>query len=157
MAKCSKCGKSLWRASQSICEKCAQSERDAATARALESEVQAQRTASIKRPSLVLTTEVASSLPVKDRLGIVAGESVLGLNIFKDLLLEVRDIVGGRSATLEKAISDAREQALDRLADAGARLGADAIVGVSITSSDIGGRGAMVLTVATGTAVTLEA
>lgn len=112
--------------------------------------------AEIKRPNLIMTTEVASGLPVAERLGIVAGESVLGLNLFKDLFTEVRDIVGGRSATFEKAISDAREVALDRLADAGARLGADAIVGVSISSSDMGARGAMVLTVATGTAVTLE-
>ena len=30
--------------------------------------------------------------------GVVAGEAILGANIFKDIFASVRDIVGGRSA-----------------------------------------------------------
>ncbi|MDO8341489.1 MAG: heavy metal-binding domain-containing protein, partial [Candidatus Woesebacteria bacterium] len=36
--------------------------------------------------------------------GVVAGEAVLGANIFKDMFASVRDIVGGRSGTYENEL-----------------------------------------------------
>jgi len=36
---------------------------------------------------------------VSSYLGVVTGEAILGANVFKDFFAEVRDIVGGRSAT----------------------------------------------------------
>ena len=49
--------------------------------------------------------------------GVVAGEAVLGANIFKDLFASVRDIVGGRSGTYENELRKARQIALDELAE----------------------------------------
>lgn len=44
-------------------------------------------------------------------LAVVAGEAILGANLFKDIFAGIRDIVGGRSGAYEKelknAISDA--------------------------------------------------
>ena len=47
--------------------------------------------------------------------GIVAGEAVLGANVFKDMFASVRDIVGGRSGTYEKELRKARQIALKGL------------------------------------------
>ena len=41
--------------------------------------------------------------------GIVAGEAVLGANVFKDMFASVRDIVGGRSGTYEKELRKWRQ------------------------------------------------
>lgn len=49
--------------------------------------------------------------------GVVAGEAVLSANIFKDMFASVRDIVGGRSGTYEKELSEARQIAFDELAE----------------------------------------
>ena len=49
--------------------------------------------------------------------GIVAGEAVLGANVFKDMFASVRDIVGGRSGTYEKELRKARQIALNELSE----------------------------------------
>ena len=40
--------------------------------------------------------------------GIVAGEAILGANVFKDMFAGIRDLVGGRSGTYEKELRKAR-------------------------------------------------
>jgi uncharacterized protein YbjQ (UPF0145 family) len=40
--------------------------------------------------------------PVTEYVGVVAGEAVLGANVFRDLFAGLRDIVGGCSASYEK-------------------------------------------------------
>lgn len=62
---------------------------------------------------MVLTTETAHNLPVVDLLGIVSAEVVVGMNIFKDVLTGVRNIVGGRTGNVQNALKDIREKALD--------------------------------------------
>ena len=46
---------------------------------------------------LVTTTAVLDGKPIRDYLGVVTGEVIVGANIFKDLFASVRDVVGGRS------------------------------------------------------------
>jgi uncharacterized protein YbjQ (UPF0145 family) len=47
--------------------------------------------------------------------GVIAGEAILGANLFKDLFAGIRDLVGGRSATYEKELQRAREIAFQEL------------------------------------------
>ena len=47
------------------------------------------------------TTPNIEGKRVTKYLGIVAGEAILGANLFKDLFAGIRDLVGGRSATYE--------------------------------------------------------
>ncbi len=74
--------------------------------REVDVQVKAERDYNVE--NLTVTTETAHNLPIDERFGIVAGESVLGLNFFKDLFADVRGVVGGRSATMQKAMKDAR-------------------------------------------------
>ena len=57
---------------------------------------------------------------------------IMGANVFKDLFAAVRDIVGGRSGAYEKALDQARRQALADLQGGAADLGADAVIGIDL-------------------------
>lgn len=104
---------------------------------------------------MVMTTEAALDVPITQRLGIVTAEAVVGMNILKDKMLEVRDLVGGRSKTHQNAMRDIKEELFDRLRDDAARLNADMIVGVDLRFSDFGSRGNAILATAIGTAVSV--
>ena len=88
-------------------------------------------------------------------LGIVAGEAILGANIFKDLFATVRDIVGGRSATYERELQKARETALIELEERAAELGANAVIGVDLDYEVMGRDNGMLMVSASGTAVVI--
>ncbi|WP_182442396.1 YbjQ family protein [Cereibacter sphaeroides] len=111
-----------------------------------------------QRDAIIVTTETAPNLPVNQRLGIVSSERVFGLNAFKDMFVAVRDLAGGKSVTLEKAFQDARRDALEDIKTRASELGADAVIAISFTHSQIAAgaiHSSMVMVVATGTAVTL--
>lgn len=94
---------------------------------------------------------------IRETLGIVTAECVLGVNIFRDLLGSVRDIVGGRSGAHQKALQQARETCLEDLAQRAGELGADAVVGIDLDYNEISGGGkGMLFLVASGTAVRLR-
>src|SRR5512145_2524773 len=61
---------------------------------------------------LMTTTSVLEGRPVSRYIGVVTGEAIIGANVFRDMFAAVRDIVGGRSATYEKALAEARDVAL---------------------------------------------
>ena len=108
-------------------------------------------------PTHLSTTHSIPGHEVQASLGIVSAECVLGINIFRDLLGGLRDVIGGRSGTHQKALREARETCLQELARNAAELGADAVVGVDLDYSEISGGGkGMVLLVANGTAVRLK-
>lgn len=87
-------------------------------------------------------------------IGIVAGETILGANIFRDFLAGVRDIVGGRSGAYETVLRDARRTALDEMTKEAQRLGANAVVGVDLDYETVGN--GMLMVTASGTAVVIE-
>jgi uncharacterized protein YbjQ (UPF0145 family) len=93
--------------------------------------------------------------PVKDYLGVVTGEVIVGANIFKDLFAGIRDIVGGRSGSYESTLRDARATALDELKAEAKALGADAVIGVDLDYETLGQGGTMLMVTASGTAVKL--
>lgn len=88
--------------------------------------------------------------------GVVAGEAVLGANIFKDMFASIRDIVGGRSATYEKELRKARLIALEELSEQAKELGANAVVGIDIDYEVLGEKNGMLMVSASGTAVVVD-
>ncbi len=85
--------------------------------------------------------------------GIVAGEAVLGANVFKDMFAGIRDLVGGRSGTYEKELRKARQIALDELSEQASELGANAVVGIDLDYEVLGEKNGMLMVTASGTAV----
>ena len=48
---------------------------------------------------------------------VVTAECVLGMSVFRDVLADLRDVVGGRSATTQNALRDLRKTCLSELTD----------------------------------------
>ena|SRR3990170_8745175 len=104
---------------------------------------------------IVTTTHYVEGRPVQEYLGIINAQSIIGANIFKDILGGLRDVFGGRSKTYEKVIEQAKEDALRELAEKAQSVGANAIIGVDLDFETIGGSGSMLMVIASGTAVRL--
>jgi len=102
---------------------------------------------------IMSTTTVIENQPVREYLGIVTGEVIVGANIFKDLFAGIRDIVGGRSGAYEGALRNARRQAFAELEDEARDLNANAVIGIDIDYEVIGEKGSMLMVSVSGTAV----
>jgi uncharacterized protein YbjQ (UPF0145 family) len=105
---------------------------------------------------LVTTTNAIEGRRILEYKGLVAGEAILGANIFRDLFASIRDIVGGRSGAYERVLNDARQTAIGELTDKAAALGANAVIGVDLDYETIGSNGSMLMVTAAGTAVRVE-
>lgn len=100
------------------------------------------------------TTPLSGDGPrVARYLGIVHGEAIIGANIFRDLFASVRDIVGGRAGSYERALSGARDEALEDMIDAARKAGADGVIGVDFDYEVLGETNGMLMVVVSGTAV----
>ena len=105
---------------------------------------------------IITTTDGIDGRAIADYLGIVSGDAVLGSNIFKDFFASVRDIVGGRTASYEQLLQEAKDMAIAEMREKARALGADAIVGADLDYEVIGGdRKTMLMVSANGTAVKL--
>lgn len=102
---------------------------------------------------IVSTTPTIEGRPVQEYLGIVSGETIIGANIFRDFFASIRDIVGGRSASYEEVLRQAKDAALQELQEKAVALGANAVVGVDLDYETVGERGSMLMVTAAGTAV----
>lgn len=104
---------------------------------------------------LVLTTHSVEGKKIVKHLGLVSGEAILGANIFKDFFAGIRDIVGGRSASYEKELRQAKDLAIHEMTEQARSLGANAVVAVDLDYENIGtgSGGNMLMVSASGTAV----
>jgi uncharacterized protein YbjQ (UPF0145 family) len=90
---------------------------------------------------------------VQQTLGVVHGEAIIGANIFRDLFSSVRDVVGGRAGGYERALSGARDAAVEDLIAAAKELGANGVVGVDFDYAVLGETNGMMMVSVSGTAV----
>ena len=102
---------------------------------------------------LLSTTSVVDGRPVSRYLGVVTGEAIIGANIFRDMFAAVRDVVGGRSGTYEKALNEAREVAMGEMQKRAEALGANAVIGIDIDYEVLGQNNGMLMVAVSGTAV----
>lgn len=85
--------------------------------------------------------------------GIVTGETIIGANFVRDFFAGIRDIIGGRSGSYEKVLREAKDTAIDEMAREAERLGANAVIGVSIDYETVGNNSSMLMVTCSGTAV----
>lgn len=84
---------------------------------------------------ILVTTDEIPDRKIQRTLGLVRGTSVRGRHIGRDLLAHLRNAVGGEIHEYTKMLSEAREQALDRMVAEARNLGANAVVGMQFTTS----------------------
>ena len=99
------------------------------------------------------TTPTFEGRRIARYVGIVHGEAIIGANIFRDMFAAVRDIVGGRAGGYERALSGARDAAVEDMVEAARELGADGIVGVDFDYEVLGENNGMLMVAVSGTAV----
>ena len=99
------------------------------------------------------TFDIADKTIVRT-LGLVKGNTIRARHVGRDIMAGLRGIVGGELHEYTKLLAESREQALDRMIEDAQKLGADAVVGVSFSTS-VMSQGAAEL-MAFGTAVLIE-
>jgi uncharacterized protein YbjQ (UPF0145 family) len=102
---------------------------------------------------IISTTPSLDGKRIKQYLGVVTGEAILGANVFKDLFASIRDVIGGRSAAYESELRRARDIALGELEQVAKDMGANAVIGVDLDYETVGGQGTMLMVSVSGTAV----
>ena len=105
---------------------------------------------------LMSTTSIVEGRPVSRYLGVVTGEAIIGANIFRDVFAAVRDIVGGRSATYEKALAEARQVAMNEMQQRALELGANAVIGIDVDYEVLGQNNGMLMVAVSGSAVVIS-
>ena len=105
---------------------------------------------------IITTTPSLEGTRVREYLGVVTGEAIMGANVFRDFVAGIRDLVGGRSKAYENCLRSAREDALREMSREAASRGADAVVGVDLDYEVLGSANGMLMVTASGTAVSLE-
>ena len=102
---------------------------------------------------LVSTETMLQGINVQERMGVITAECAYGMHVFKDFFAAVRDVVGGRSKAVENTLKDARDAALYDLKSRAHDLGANAVISIDISYTQIGQGGhTMIVVVASGTA-----
>lgn len=103
---------------------------------------------------LLATTDVAPGYRVVRTLGIVRGNAVRVRNVGVDFLAAFRNLVGGEVTGYTKMLGQTREQSLDRMRAEALAIGANAVLGLRMTTSMVMQGAAEILCY--GTAVVLE-
>ncbi len=107
---------------------------------------------------ILTTTDVVQGAIVEAYLGIVTAEVVYGSNALRDFFAGIRDVIGGRTGAYERVFEKGQQDAIAELERRAERLGANAILGISINTStiNIDESGVLMLITATGTAIRLK-
>ena len=103
---------------------------------------------------MLLTTNHAPGHKVDKVLGLVYGITVRSRGIGGNIMAGLRSIAGGEIHEYTEMAQQARQQALDRLAEHAKSLGANAVISVMFDSTEIGTT--MDEIIAFGTAVVLS-
>ncbi len=103
---------------------------------------------------LLATTDIIPGKTITSCLGLVRGNTIRARHVGKDVLALLRNLVGGEITEYTKLLAESREQALDRMMAEAEKLGANAIVGVRFSTSEVATHAAEII--AYGTAVVVE-
>ena len=103
---------------------------------------------------LLSTTDTIPGKKVVKHLGLVRGNTIRARHIGRDILAILRNIVGGEISDYTKLMGESREQSIDRMVEEAKKLGANAIVAIRFSTSEVMNSAAEILVY--GTAVVVE-
>lgn len=104
---------------------------------------------------ILSTTPQIEGRTIREYKGVVTGETIIGANIVKDFFAGIRNVVGGRSASYEQVLREAKDTSMNEMMERARAIGANAIVGIDIDYETIGSNGSMLMVTTSGTAVVL--
>lgn len=103
---------------------------------------------------LLSNTEQVPGYHVVKHLGLVSGNTIRAKHVGRDIMAGLKNIVGGEIKGYTELLTEARNQAIQRMVDEGEQLGANAIVNVRLSTSAVMSGAAELF--AYGTAVVVE-
>jgi uncharacterized protein YbjQ (UPF0145 family) len=103
---------------------------------------------------LLATTDTICGKTICKHLGMVRGNTIRARHIGRDIMARLRNVVGGEIGDYTKLMGESREQAIDRMVEEAEALGANAIIGVRFSTSEVMDSAAEILVY--GTAVVVE-
>ena len=102
---------------------------------------------------IITTTQTIDGKQIVEYKGVVFGEVISGVNFMKDIAAGFSNFFGGRSATYEDELIQARQNAMMEMEQRASQMGANAVVGVDIDYEVLGADNGMLMVTASGTAV----
>lgn len=87
-------------------------------------------------------------------IGIVRGNTIRSRNLGRDIAAGFKSLIGGEIKTFTVLISQARDEAYNRMVNEAKRVGGDAVIGMNFASSTVMAGASEIL--AYGTAVKLK-
>lgn len=103
---------------------------------------------------IITTSDSVPGKKVKKILGIARGNTVRARNVGRDFLAGLKNVVGGEIKSYTELLSQARDEAHNRMVNEAQEMGADAIINVRFMTSMVMAGSAEML--AYGTAVKLK-
>ena len=103
---------------------------------------------------IISTTADIAGKRIVRTLGLARGNTVRARHLGRDITASIRNLVGGEVSEYTKLLAEAREQALDRMVAEARSLGANAVVELRFSTSEVMNAAAELL--AYGTAVVIE-
>jgi uncharacterized protein YbjQ (UPF0145 family) len=104
----------------------------------------------------VVTTPSIQGYKITKVIGVVTGLSPRTRGVGGMIFGAIQALMGGEVTAFTTEIEKARLEAIQRATEKAERLGANAIVGLDLETSDMGGEFTITLISATGTAVVVE-
>jgi len=83
------------------------------------------------------TTDSVPGKKVKEILGIVKGNTIRARHIGRDIIAGFKNVIGGEIKSYTQMISQARDEAFNRMVNAAVEMGADAVVNVRFMTSAV--------------------
>lgn len=103
---------------------------------------------------ILVSTETVPGREIDRAVGLVRGNTVRAKHIGRDIVAALRNLVGGEISEYSELMTEARNEALNRMIEQAEAQGADAVVGIRFITAQVGTGSAEL--VAYGTAVTLR-
>lgn len=103
---------------------------------------------------IVVNTETVPGHRIVELKGLVQGNTIRAKHLGRDIGAGLKNLVGGEIRAYTELMSEARREATERMLEQARQLGADAVVNVRFTTSQVAGGAAELY--AYGTAVMIE-
>lgn len=105
---------------------------------------------------IISTQDIIQGYKIEKTFGLVRGNTVRSRNIARNILGNLRTIVGGEIPEFTKIVAESREQAVDRMVNEAKSLGANAIVAMRFITAEVGEACSEVLAYGTAVKVVTE-
>ncbi len=105
---------------------------------------------------LIVTTPTVAGYKITKVFGVVTGLTPRTRGILGKFIASFESMIGGEVTAFTSEVEKARWEAIERAKNRAIALGANALIGLDVETSDLGLQSGIVLFSATGTAVIIE-